>query len=239
MNMQGGENMDTQKIAKFIKERRTEKGLTQKELAEMLGCTDKAVSRWETGKGMPDISFLSPLSDALGVSVSELIAGEKFLGEVTYMGENKKENAAESDVIKELVKKNDETLVGVMSEHKKEKKRLDAASILTAVLCCFQVFVFFGLPNLLPDSLSPIVFMILITILESVALGIFGNNSKWLFPLFNFLLLFVVNAAHYTPEGWGAAYIGFIFAISSLGIIAVCTTLRLLFRRLLKNEYRP
>lgn len=97
--------MDTQKIAKFIKERRTENGLTQKELAEMLGCTDKAVSRWKTGKGMPDISFLSPLSDTLDVSASELIAGEKFLGEVTYMDENKKKTPPKAMLLKNLLKR--------------------------------------------------------------------------------------------------------------------------------------
>lgn len=45
-------------------------------MAERLGVTDKAVSRWETGKGMPDVSLLKPLSETLGVSVNELLAGE-------------------------------------------------------------------------------------------------------------------------------------------------------------------
>lgn len=68
--------MDHQKTGLFIGALRREKGWTQKELADRLGVTDKAVSRWETGKGLPDVSLLRPLGDTLGVSVNELLAGE-------------------------------------------------------------------------------------------------------------------------------------------------------------------
>ena len=70
--------MNTEKIGAFIKEQRKNKNLTQKELAEILSCTDKAISRWETGRGVPEISLLIPLSDALGISVNELLLGEKI-----------------------------------------------------------------------------------------------------------------------------------------------------------------
>ena len=59
-----------------IKALRERKGLTQKQLAERVLVSDKAVSKWETGKGLPDISLLEPLARALGVSVSELLSGE-------------------------------------------------------------------------------------------------------------------------------------------------------------------
>ncbi len=59
-----------------IKELREKKGLTQSELAKKLGITDKAVSKWETGKGLPDITLLEPISRVFGVSVAELISGE-------------------------------------------------------------------------------------------------------------------------------------------------------------------
>lgn len=68
--------MDHQKIGCFIAALRREKGWTQRELATWLGVTDKAVSRWETGKGLPDIALLRPLSEALGVSINELLSGE-------------------------------------------------------------------------------------------------------------------------------------------------------------------
>lgn len=59
-----------------IKALREKKGLTQKQLAETVLVSDKAVSKWETGKGLPDISLLEPLAQALGVSVAELLSGE-------------------------------------------------------------------------------------------------------------------------------------------------------------------
>ena len=64
------------RTGQFISERRKAIGLTQKELAERLGVTNKAVSKWETGGGMPDVSMLRKLSEILEVSVDELLAGE-------------------------------------------------------------------------------------------------------------------------------------------------------------------
>ena len=64
------------RTGQFISERRRAIGLTQKELAERLGVTNKAVSKWETGGGMPDVSMLKKLSEILEVSVDELLAGE-------------------------------------------------------------------------------------------------------------------------------------------------------------------
>ena len=58
---------------------RESRGLTQKELAEQLGVSDKTVSKWETGRGLPDISLLSPLAEALGVSLSELFTGARTI----------------------------------------------------------------------------------------------------------------------------------------------------------------
>ena len=63
--------MDKNTTGRFIAELRKQKGFTQKELAENLMVTDKAISRWETGKGLPDTSLLKPLGDVLGVSVTE------------------------------------------------------------------------------------------------------------------------------------------------------------------------
>ena len=80
--------MDTRKTGTFICILRKQRGLTQSQLAERIGVTDKAVSRWETGKGFPDVSLLQPLAEALGTSVTELLAGEPLTEE---------EKAAHSD----------------------------------------------------------------------------------------------------------------------------------------------
>lgn len=69
--------MDIIKTGNLIKELRTEKELTQKELAEKLNVSTAAVSKWENGKGFPDISLLEPLSAELGISITELVKGEK------------------------------------------------------------------------------------------------------------------------------------------------------------------
>lgn len=68
--------MDAERTGRFLAELRKEKGWTQAELAQQLGVSDKAVSRWETGRGLPDTALLLPLAAVLGVSVGELLAGE-------------------------------------------------------------------------------------------------------------------------------------------------------------------
>ena len=62
--------MDQTRIGTFIAVLRKEKGLTQKELAEQIGISDKTVSKWETGNGMPDIAYLSPLCEVLDINVN-------------------------------------------------------------------------------------------------------------------------------------------------------------------------
>lgn len=71
--------MNTYITASTIKRLREEKNLTQAQLAKEIGVTAKAVSKWETAKGLPDISLIEPLSKALGVSVMELISGETVI----------------------------------------------------------------------------------------------------------------------------------------------------------------
>lgn len=83
--------MNLNKISNFIKTKRKELGLTQEELAQKLFVTEKAISRWETGRGTPDISLLIPLAKILKVNVSELLNGENDIEEVIKYDElNKK-----------------------------------------------------------------------------------------------------------------------------------------------------
>lgn len=62
-----------------IKAFREKNKMTQAVLAEKIGVTDKAVSKWETGRGLPDITLIEPIADALGLSVGELFAGEQII----------------------------------------------------------------------------------------------------------------------------------------------------------------
>lgn len=68
--------MSTYITSSTIRTLREKKGYTQRDLAERLGVTDKAVSKWETGKGLPDIALIEPLAQTLSVSVAELLSGE-------------------------------------------------------------------------------------------------------------------------------------------------------------------
>lgn len=70
--------MDSKKIGAFIAERRKALGFTQLELANKLNITDRAVSKWENGRGMPDISLIKPLCDELGITINDLLSGEKL-----------------------------------------------------------------------------------------------------------------------------------------------------------------
>lgn len=70
--------MNQERIGKFIATCRKEKKITQSELAEILGVTDRSVSNWETGKNMPDLSLFKPLCEILGITINELLSGEKL-----------------------------------------------------------------------------------------------------------------------------------------------------------------
>ncbi len=70
--------MNQERIGKFILECRKEKGLTQEQLAEKLGISDRAVSKWERGLNMPDVSLFESLCMELNISINELISGKKI-----------------------------------------------------------------------------------------------------------------------------------------------------------------
>ena len=94
--------MDQIKIGKFIAACRKQKNLTQLQLAEQLGITDKAVSKWERGIAMPDTSIMLALCDILTISVNELLSGEK----ISMENNNQKNEQLLLDMAKELEKRN-------------------------------------------------------------------------------------------------------------------------------------
>ena len=94
--------MNQMKIGKFIAECRKQKGLTQMQLAEKLGITDKAISKWERGIAMPDSSIMLELCGILDITVNELLSGEK----INMENNNQKNEQLLLDMAKELEKKN-------------------------------------------------------------------------------------------------------------------------------------
>ena len=108
--------MTSKECGNFISELRKEKKLTQKELAEKINVSDKAVSRWETGKGYPDVTSLVSLSEYFDVSVNELLAGKRL-------------------TVEDIKETADENLVSVFEQVQKNKKQQNLqVAIYTSVL---------------------------------------------------------------------------------------------------------
>jgi len=111
--------MDQIKIGMFIAEIRKEKGLTQKQLAEAINVSDKTISKWECGNGLPEMSNIPVLCEALEVNMNELLSGERLLEE-TYS------------------KKAEENMMALMKETEKQKKN-GRNSLITLILCLLGV----------------------------------------------------------------------------------------------------
>lgn len=93
--------MDQIRIGKFIAEMRKTQSYTQRQLADILGISDKTVSKWETGNGLPEVSLMMPLCNALHINVNELLSGE-HLTDSEYQGK------AEENMMK-LIKEKEES----------------------------------------------------------------------------------------------------------------------------------
>ena len=115
--------MDNIKFGNFIAELRKEKSMTQKELAEKLNITDKAISKWERGLSFPDIVMLKPLSEIFNVSIIELLNGER---------ENIKEIDIDSRIVKILEQK----------EYEKNKKVRKVIGISFLIVIIFTIILY-------------------------------------------------------------------------------------------------
>ncbi|MCI9319700.1 MAG: helix-turn-helix domain-containing protein [Lachnospiraceae bacterium] len=115
--------MDAIEIGSFLGELRKQKGLKQKEVAEVIQVSDKAVSRWETGRGIPDVDSLQRLSDFYEVSINEILAGRRIQ-------ENEVEKVADRN-LKVMVKK----------QFSLKKKLFFAALAVVALLILLVVLV--------------------------------------------------------------------------------------------------
>ena len=152
--------MDQSKIGKFVAALRTERGLTQKELAAQLHISDKTVSKWENSRGLPDASLMLPLADALGISVNELLSGER-LSEAAY-----REKAEENMV--------------TLLRRSAGKKLLH----LLCSVCCFSLsFVSLALAagNVLPPEGLPVYvfFACMLQAANLAAWAVYGVIKRW------------------------------------------------------------
>ncbi len=118
--------MDQEKIGKFISKLRKEKNMTQQELADKLGVTDRAISHWENGRRLPDYSLLKDLCDVLSISINELFSGEKI------SNENYKKKADEN--LMNALENSSFSLQEKIVYYKKKWKKEHISTIVIAVI---------------------------------------------------------------------------------------------------------
>lgn len=123
--------MDQIRTGKFIADMRKEKGLTQRQLADRLTISDKTVSKWECGNGLPEVALMLPLCDVLGVSVNELLSGER-LSDTDYR------------------KKAEDNMMDLMKEREQNKKKvwLQIAIAIFVLLPAFALMILAGVADL-------------------------------------------------------------------------------------------
>lgn len=114
--------MDQIKIGRFIAKLRKEQKMTQFDLATKIGVTDRAISKWENGRGLPDISIISALCEALEISIDELLEGERI------------ENS-------EKLKIAHKNLLNILGEREREIKKAKSLKLLISVLSIIVIFI--------------------------------------------------------------------------------------------------
>ena len=150
--------MDQKQTGRFIAERRRELGLTQKELAEKLGITDRAVSKWENGRCMPDLSLLRPLSAILKVGINDLLSGE-IISEREYRRKSEENLISMADL--NLLKSFQFGFLGfyVMAVSMLIYcivKNVETSGVL-ALICCYSTFLYFFRYRTMRDRISMII----------------------------------------------------------------------------------
>lgn len=111
--------MDQIKIGKFIAESRKSRNLTQRQLADTLSISDKTISKWECGKGLPEVSLMLPLCAALDITVNDLLSGEKVS-------------------LTDYQRKAEGNMMNLMKENEENRKRI-TLSIITGAITIIAV----------------------------------------------------------------------------------------------------
>lgn len=141
--------MNQIQIGKFIAERRKIKNLTQKQLADILLISDRTVSKWECGKGLPEVSLMLPLCNTLSITVNDLLSG-KIVSEAEYH------------------KKAEENMMYLMQENAENKKRMALSiicGVITIIAVCALIVIaaYIEMPTI--ARIAVIIFAIIIAVL--------------------------------------------------------------------------
>ena len=160
--------MDQEKIGAFIADIRKSQGMSQKQLADVIGVTDKAVSKWECGKSLPEISKMEPLCETLHININELLSGER-LSEVSYS------------------RKAEENMMNLI--HESEEKIIRTNSVGIIVMIALSLFpiafnILYGHDSYFDGSVSLLVWVDPLTIITMTAvttLYLIGTKNMTVF----------------------------------------------------------
>ena len=147
--------MDTMKIGNFLKELRRKKNMTQEQLGEKIGVTNKTISRWETGAYLPPIECLKLLSDIYQISINEILAGER-------LNENEYKEAAEDNIAVALEEIEQE-------EKRFEKKMFFVMGITTVLAIAIMILLPSGSILSTADKIREIIVVVLVWVMALVA----------------------------------------------------------------------
>ena len=142
--------MDQVKIGKFLSDERKAKGYTQKQLSELLGISDKTISKWECGNGFPEASLLLPLCNELEITVNELLTGER-ISQQNYK------------------KKAEENMVNIIREKEENKQKI----LLTTIIGVISTITFVTL-LLVVCFYTDVITLPIKMVLMVIAISVFG-----------------------------------------------------------------
>ena len=172
--------LDQIKTGEFIALKRKEKNLTQQELADKLNISNKTVSKWETGNGLPELSLMMPLCEVLGITVNELLSGESI------GGEKYKEKA-------------EENFINILEEKTKNKRRiiLTAIGVGVILLCNFAILFTINYEEVSYLAETIIAISSLIMLLATCLIACYIDNRSGYFECGNCKKRFVPSYASY------------------------------------------
>ena len=212
--------MDQQKIGSFIAENRKAKGFTQIEFAEKLGVSNKSVSRWETGKNMPDVSLFLPICDALDISVNEFLIGERITTQ-----ENKRA---------------DEILVETIKASNKKLKSAQIVIYILAVLVNALFMIGVPLTATPSDAMAVPLSALLGGAVSALLLSCLNIKPIWLFIFIPISVIeLLVGSIIYCGElyDYGLTY-ATILAFIQLAIFLLTLTVRIIVKKIMKSKSR-
>ncbi len=210
--------MNQEKIGSFIAENRKAKRLTQIEFAEKLGVSNKSVSRWETGKNMPDVSLFLSICDVLDISVNELLIGEHITTQES--------------------KKTDEILVETIKNSNKKLQTAKRLIYVVAVLVNALFMIAVPLTATPSDAMAVPLLAIIGGTISAVLLSCLNIKPMWLFIFIPISVIeLLVGSILYCGAlyDYGLPY-ATILAFTQLTIILLAIIIRTIIKKIIKNK---